>query len=131
LLGKFPDAEVARRTGHPVLSVKNTRCKIGIPCAERRNRPWTEEEDRLLGQMSDEELARRSGRSKATIRHRRTALRPWPAEALTLLGTAPDKKVAAQLRLPVTAVIMRRRMLKIPRHTPAEPVPPNAGANDT
>jgi len=39
LLGKYADAEVAARTGHPVSSVKMQRCKLSFPCCNSKRRP--------------------------------------------------------------------------------------------
>jgi hypothetical protein len=36
---------------------------VGIPCFNPSNRAWLPEEDALLGQIADEEIARRTGQS--------------------------------------------------------------------
>jgi hypothetical protein len=114
------DAEVAKQTGHPLLSVKNTRCKFGIPIFNPTRRAWTQEEAQMLVSLSDEEIARRTGRSVGAIRFRRRALGSWSPEEEKLLGTGPDDKIAAQLDRSVAAVITRRRMLRLPRYNPKE-----------
>jgi len=65
------DAEVARRTAHPPESVKQTRCKLHIPSFSPRNIPWTGEQDALLGQIPDREVARVTGHTFAAVRTRR------------------------------------------------------------
>jgi len=73
LLGKYTDAEVTVRTGHPVGSVKMRRCQLGIPCFNSKRRPWLSEEDVLLGKLSDREVSRRTQRTFAAVRTRRIA----------------------------------------------------------
>src|ERR1035437_8790814 len=58
-----PDSRVDRR--------RRSRRRIPSP-VERR--PWTPKEDRLLGTASDEELAKKLGRSHTTIGNRRRTL---------------------------------------------------------
>jgi hypothetical protein len=72
-LGKFTDAKVAARTGHPIGSVKMQRCKLGIACCDSKRRPWRPEEDVLLGKFSDREVARQTQRTFAAVRTRRIA----------------------------------------------------------
>ena len=74
-------------------------------------RRWTAEEVALLGQVSDTELARRSGFCAATIRRRREErgvaaagihgrkVSNWTPEKDALLGTDTDGKVAKQLAM--------------------------------
>ena len=66
----------------------------------------TAEEKALLGTMSDEDLARKLGRSVFTIADWRRRLkipvfaakrRPWTAEELKMLGKHPDTKLARRL----------------------------------
>lgn len=73
LLGKYPDAEVAARTGHPAGSIKMQRCKLGISCCNPKKCAWSSEEDVLLGKLSDREVSRRTQRTFAAVRTRRIA----------------------------------------------------------
>jgi hypothetical protein len=121
LLGKFPDTEVAKRTGHPVNSVRNTRWSLSIGYEKPAHRSWTKEEDALLGTLSDREVARKIGRTFGAVRVRRVefglkdpSVRPrWSPAEDRLLGTAPDAEVAGLLRRTLSAVKTRRKDLKI------------------
>jgi hypothetical protein len=122
LLGKMTDGEVALRTGHPVRSVKATRCKLGVTCFDPRNRPWLPNEDALLGQVADEEIARRTGHTFAAVRTRRiarglrdpSAQRRWTPNEILLLGTAGDEDIAAQVNRTLSSVRSKRKDLRIP-----------------
>jgi hypothetical protein len=66
---------------------------------------WTADEDRLLGTMTDRDLAQRLGRSRGTIIKRRRKLRLAPFHPHTglwsqaeedLLGTMPDRRLACR-----------------------------------
>jgi hypothetical protein len=83
LVGKLTDAEVARRTGHPKLSVKGLRHRLGLPSANPMppTRAWTRQEDALMARLSDKEVARRTGRTLGAVRYRR-----YLHESLDLTG---------------------------------------------
>ncbi len=72
LLGKFPDDEVARRTGRTVNAVRIERERQGIPNPESRG--WTAEEIAQLGTGTDAEVAARIGRTPSAVVQKRTAL---------------------------------------------------------
>src|SRR5205823_5344923 len=57
LIGKSPDWEVAKLAGKTAGYVKKIRLQQGMHF-ERRNRPWSAGEERLLGKHSDREVAR-------------------------------------------------------------------------
>jgi hypothetical protein len=126
LFGKMSDEDVARQTGHPYQSVKQTRCKLGIPCFNPRNIPWTREHDALMGQMSDREVARITRHTFAAVRTRRIShglrdpsTRPfWTPAEHRWLGTATDQEVARRLNRTVSAVKSRRTVHKIPAWRP-------------
>jgi len=78
---------------------------------------WTDAEERLLGTMSDPDLARRLGRSVRAIRLRRhqrgipkfhSQRRPWTEAEEELLGTMPDRRFARKFKRSVRSVIVRR-----------------------
>jgi hypothetical protein len=50
---------VAQRIGRSANAVAIRRQKLGIPKFDHRSRPYTAEENRLMGTMPDKELARR------------------------------------------------------------------------
>ena len=75
MIGKFPDSEVAKRTGHPIKSVRQSRWGLGIAYENPSHRSWTPEEDALLNTMPDHELAKRIHRTVGAIRLRRYLFR--------------------------------------------------------
>jgi hypothetical protein len=86
-------------------------------------RLWTEQEDRLLGTKSDEELAAKLGRTARAVCSRRRALgidlrrpkfRLWTVAEEKLLGTKPDAVVAKMLGRPERGVQLHRQSLGIP-----------------
>jgi hypothetical protein len=74
LLGKLPDAEVARRTGRPCDSVPQKRSERGIPNPNRGRGRWRPDEDELLRTLSRDEAAERTGRSRGAVSQRGLAL---------------------------------------------------------
>ena len=84
---------------------------------------WTADEDRLLGTMSDQDLAQRLGRSWRAINLRRRKLRiplfrsrrrPWTQAEEALLGTISDRRFARRFKRSVRSVIVRRYEKGIP-----------------
>ena len=71
MLGKASDAQVARRLGRSVTSVKARRLRLGIASSRHR---WTPEQDALLGKFPDETLARRLGCTVKAVQARRERL---------------------------------------------------------
>ena len=80
--------------------------------------------DRLLGTMSDRDLALRMGICHTTVHRRRLALGihahleriDWP-EWDSLLGTAPDRAIAEAIGCTSAAVCYRRCELNIPAYS--------------
>src|SRR5439155_1756169 len=106
LIGKLPDEEIARRVGKSRGYIKKIRLERGIHF-NRKLRPWTPEEERLLGKYTDREVGRLLVRDIRAVANRRRALgRPpcggsynlWADYERDLLGTAPDREVARQLK---------------------------------
>jgi len=65
-------------------------------------RPWTAEEDSLLGTKSDRALARKLGRTVKAVKTRRRLkgvflVKEWRPEDDKILGTRPDRQVALLL----------------------------------
>jgi hypothetical protein len=93
-------------------------------------RPFTPEEDVLLGAMTDKAVAEQLGRDQKTIQARRVRLgipsfrkhapvsprRTWTAGDDALLGTRPDPEVAERLGCTPGVVVYRRRTLGVPAY---------------
>ena len=84
---------------------------------------WTASEERLLGTMSDQDLARRLGRSCRAIQLRRHQLRipvfdsrrrPWTQAEEALVGRMSDRRFARKFKRSVRSVIVRRCEKGIP-----------------
>lgn len=128
LLGKQPDAEVARLVGRAIAAVARRRQEAGI--IFRPNPRWTKAEDRLLAQSLKEprrrnatrELARQLGRSQAAVEMRRRKKfgrvqrtpRAWTRREERLLGTRSDTEVARLINRHLGVVHKRRHRLGIP-----------------
>jgi hypothetical protein len=68
LLGKYPDQEVARRTGRRVSAINFKRRALRIRMYNSPVKRWKDWDRKLLGKCSDDELAERTGRSVEAIR---------------------------------------------------------------
>ena len=124
LLGKWPDDRVARFLGRTEKAVEGRRLRLGIRFSAPPPR-WTPEEERLLdpaaaGGKRTIELARQLGRSVAAIRMQRRLkygrmfqCRKWTKRELRLLGTRPDREVAALLKRTYETVQVKRHALGI------------------
>ena len=125
LLGKIPDADVAKRLGRTFVGVQLRRGRLGIPNYGRPAmsfKPWSPEELELLGTMPDRLIARKLRRTVISVTDRRYKLgipakiegyHRWRPEDEALLGQRPDKYIAKLLGTTVTAVRDRRHALKI------------------
>jgi hypothetical protein len=132
-LGKVPDSVLARRTGRTIKEIvaEQMARRSRILGGPRRR---TAREIKLLGRLNDAEVAARLGRNVTVVQRRRWRLRiavpripgvkaslpksPRLRRRLTageerLLGTAPDKEIAACLQIGLAAVERRRQELKI------------------
>ncbi|MCO5050915.1 MAG: hypothetical protein M9920_01245 [Verrucomicrobiae bacterium] len=152
LLGSMPDGELARKFGRTVAAVEGRRIQLGrakpdaafkvikirvsgdsrTPPANPVNAKsgaayctWTAEEDALLGQLTDEAVARKLGYSVKRVRRRRWRLglwnpnprhRHWTKSEIALLGTAPDREIAALVNRSLENVRCKRLALGIPFH---------------
>lgn len=148
LLGTDSDPAIARKLGRTVKSVRYRRHSLGVLrkpfdfqkasqrgkkiWAERSaqgiqvvnpdTKPWTPEEDKLLGAEPDDTLARKLGRSFIAVSYRRQQMkiprygeetRPWTAKEDELLGTRTDVAVAEKLNRTAIDVRWRRKTLGI------------------
>ncbi len=85
LLGKLPDAEVARQTGRSKEGVRQKREELGIANPEGGKPGWAEGELALLGKLPDAEVARLTGRSERAATQKRHKLRIPTADDLRRL----------------------------------------------
>lgn len=107
--------------------LKPLRAKAQRVPVERGKFKWPERLAKLLGKISDKELARRAGVHQSTVlkERRRRGIAPfvrqrrpieWTDEMTALLGTAPDTEVAAELGVPARSVMYKRHLLGIPAY---------------
>src|SRR6059036_432956 len=106
LLGKMPDAELARRLGRTVVAVALRRSRLGIPNYGHPARlfgRWTPEELALLGTMPDRLLGHKLRRTPIAVMCKRSQLNipakiegyhRWRPEDKALLGQRPDAYIA-------------------------------------
>ena len=122
LLGKLPDRDVAKRTGHSLLAACSHRRLLGIANSNplRILRPWSKEEMGLLGADTDKNVAKRLGRARDAVTAKRRSLGipammppAWTPEEEALLGTGPDKEIALKLAISAAAVAWRRHKFGI------------------
>ncbi len=120
-LGKVPDAEIAAELGIPRQTVAAARLRRGIRLPDYR--PWTPEEEALVGTIPDDEIAKKIGRTPVAVGFRRRLLglapvprRPsrWTESVLSRLGKVPDVEIAAELGTTPSAVAYKRYRLGIP-----------------
>jgi hypothetical protein len=76
---------------------------------------WTPEDIALLGQVADDEVARRTDRTQGAVRQKREELgipnpagKRWRTEDVALLGTLPDREVARRLGRSLQSVTQKR-----------------------
>jgi hypothetical protein len=89
----------------------------GIP-VDPRDRPWTPEEDRLVGTKPDQEVAKLLNRTpEAVIAHRRfkgikylnPKLRPWTPSELAKLGKVPDAQIVRRTGRSLKSIQSKRQ----------------------
>lgn len=93
----------------------------GIACVNPKFRPWTPEEDTLLGKLPDRLVAQKLKRSFKAVQSRRfgkgigSANQPrvWTPREDALLGTMVDALIAKRLKRTAKAVQARRFSLGI------------------
>ena len=74
MLGTMRDQELANKLKRSVSSVRSRRNDNTNIRFIRTPKRWTSSELRLLGQLPDAEIARRSGRFLASVRNKRIQL---------------------------------------------------------
>ena len=139
LLGKLPDARLARSLGRNCSTVAIERRRRGIPPFRPQRRPheWTAASIAQLGTASDGDVAAALGLTRPQVQYRRRMLgippfvppphdpvnaSPWTPADLALLGTMSDQQAATRLGRTVGPVSTRRRQRKI---RPFHPRPPD------
>ena len=110
----MPDQELARRLGRTLFSIRSKRLLSG----NHRYHWWTEAEQKLLGKLTDHNVARRTGhpvrgvqlkRQRCGILNPHSKWREWTVQEEALLGTGPDADVARLVHRRVSAVKARRQ----------------------
>ena len=94
---------------------------MGIAAALEQAQPWTNEQDKLLGTDTDENVARVLGRSIEGVAKQRVNLgikarrkRGWTEAEDKLLGVLGDREVSARTGRTLPAIAQRRFYLGIP-----------------
>ena len=122
LLGVESDRTLARRFGRTVQAVAARRRLKRITLC----RFWTPQEEKLLGTRPDREVAKLVGRGTQGVNSKRCELGipclyerpPWTAEHLALLGRKPDEEVVILTGHTLSAIRMRRWLLRRPNPAP-------------
>src|SRR5262249_22179745 len=127
--------EVAAALRRSLDAVRLQRRLRKIPGVDDLSIPkiWTPAEEKLLGKLSDEEVAKRTGRKVSAVRNRRQRKglppteflrRPWTKAEEKLLGTDTDEEIGLRLGRDRATVGDRRRQLGlqplVPDWTPEE-----------
>ena len=118
MLGKRPDAVVARMVGPDAGAVQLKRHFPQIPPRWEKRRIWTANEDTLLGTLPDAELAKKLNRTVSSVRSRRQK-RPKSFGSSRLrnggnrlkcacLGRMPDRETARRTGRLLIAVQRKR-----------------------
>jgi len=101
---------------------ENWEKKHGHGVLNPRHKPWRPVDERLLGKVADDELAKQLGRTMLAVQKRRRALglpgvgrmeAPWSTKEIQLLGKLPDRLVARRIGRNHSAVRAKRMRLKI------------------
>ncbi len=122
LLGRYRDPEVARRLGTSVMLVRTKRRVLGIAPFDGDRARWVvrKPELREIARLPVAEACAKFGLSNKTVAKIRAehglGLRRWQATEERLLGSGPDRDVAARLGRSLNGVRSRRYKLGIPIH---------------
>ncbi len=127
-LGRFSDAEIAKKYGIEKHTIRQIRVQKGIdPNTWYRKRiKWDDKMIALLGTDTDNAIAERLGVSHSAVRDKRMKLRikafghkmrprkEYPQEMIDLLGTIPDEAVGLKFNLCNSRISSIRRGMGIP-----------------
>jgi DNA-binding CsgD family transcriptional regulator len=137
LLGKIPDARLARRAGvdSGTVAAERQRREIDPCCPHQSPVEWTEEMIAQLGSASDREVALTLGISYYAVGRKRRLLKipsfypppsrlsnpafPWRPQDVTMLGMMTDRELATRLGISSSTVAKKRHLLGIPPFCPA------------
>ena len=136
LLGRVPDARLARKLRISLDAVQGERWRRGIE-PSRPRRPdiqWTRKMIRLLGTDIDSSIAERLGLPEYSARHKRQRMGipphgdvpeqrhahafVWRKDKIALLGRDSDRKIAERLGTTTGVVARQRGRLGIPSFYP-------------
>jgi len=118
LLGKIPDAEIARRAGLSGVAVSAMRRRRGIARFETERRPWAAKARLMLGKVSDAEIARRVGvipMSVSRLRHELGIARVPASRTRTKIPKAQAAAILGKLTPKQRVVFVGRFMTDPPR----------------
>jgi hypothetical protein len=136
LLGRMPDAKLARKMGASLTAVQGERRRRGIDSSSPHRAPvqWTARMIRLLGTDIDDRVAEKLGLPVYLVRHKRQRLgippygdvpeqhHPrafnWTKSRIALLGTDSDQKIADRLGTTLGVVGLQRTRLGMPSFYP-------------
>ena len=118
---RLPNPEVMKRTGLSKTMIIKLRHEFAIRAPSTRRARWTPALVARLGKVPDAEAARLAGVSSTAATHIRRSLGiraylpkdKWTRDEIALLGTAPDREIAARLTRSVEAVKRKRAILHI------------------
>jgi hypothetical protein len=101
LLGTESDGRLSKKLGVDTGIIRSYRQRHR-PALEVGHQPWTPEQDQPVGTASDAEIAKRLGRTEASVKRRRIQLRRvkrelprWTNEEMELLPTKSDHEMVA------------------------------------
>jgi hypothetical protein len=138
LLGTMSDRKLARQLNRTVDSVAARRRARRIPIFHSKIHKWTPDDDKLLTERPDAQVAMLLGLSRLAVQRRRlrlgifragrdyVRLRPWQPEEDALLGTASDMELARRLGRRISAV--RQRRIQLGLQTPCRHWTPETDA---
>ena len=136
LLGRVPDARLARKLGISLDAVQRERRRRAIEPFRPRHPDiqWTPKMMQLLGTDIDRSVAERLGLPTYSVRHKRQRMGipphgdvpeqrhahafTWAKNKIALLGTDSDRKIAARLGTNMAVVASQRRLLGVPSFYP-------------
>tara|TARA_R110002020_G_scaffold26908_2_gene86925 strand:- start:46 stop:1272 length:1227 start_codon:yes stop_codon:yes gene_type:complete len=119
LIGKRTDKAIAEMLGVKPTAVRYRRKKENIK--PHRSNVWDDESVKLIGSMSDSDLAWKLNISYRTVHQKRLSLNiprfdGWTKKEIKLLGTMKDNKLAEKIGRSYHSITKKRVSLKIPMY---------------
>lgn len=134
MLGKIPDAALARKIDLSVGTVLKKRQKLGIPASRpAKTLNWTPAVIATLGKLPDGEVARINDMNILSVYKKRVSLgircyarkskswHYWTKKEIALLGKMPDGDVALRTGINKASIAWKRCKLGIPPFTKKRP----------